>query len=206
MKSFTHFLLLVGIITLTQQAHAQKGKITATGGLGASKLHGELGQNGSFGLNYLLHGAYFLTDNVSVGLTYDASIIGYKNPNSRFSGISAYTPVLWQATGSYYFGAGKVKPYASLGLGAAKISTPELTVTDAQGNVLINLPAENRWNLAISPRLGIQFGKKFSLDYAFNYAGKTPLSTIQNITSGGKAFNFSTIALKYAYNFGGTTD
>jgi hypothetical protein len=201
MKNTSHLLFfMLAFILSAYTVNAQMGAIIVSGGLGGSKLSGELGKNGSLGINYLLEGTYFLKDNLAVGLTYDASIIGYKNEGSAL-GISAYTPVLWQAKVDYYWGSKKIKPYVSFGLGLAKVATPEIQFLDAQGNVTGAIPAEKKWNLAFSPRMGLLLGKHWGLEWAFNVAGKTPMTQYQNVTSGNKSFNFSTFALKYAYKF-----
>jgi hypothetical protein len=201
MKNTSHILFFMLALMMSAYAvKAQTGAIVVSGGLGGSKLSGELGKNGSFGINYLLEGKYFLKENLSVGLIYDASIIGYKNEGSTL-GVSAYTPVLWQAKADYYWGSKKIKPYVSLGLGLAKVATPEITFLDAQGNVNGTIPSEKKWNVAFSPRLGVLLGKNWSVEFAFNVAGKTPTTIYQNITSGNKPFNYSTLAFKYARKF-----
>ncbi len=186
-------LLMFGLL-LGVNVNAQK--IAIGGGLGAAKLTGDLGKDGSFGLQYLLEGKYFFTDQLAAGLEYNGNAIAFGNDGGLF-GVSAYGATLYLAKGEYFLTNGTVQPYVGLGLGLGQISTPEITVSDGTGNSS-TIPSESSFNLAVSPRLGVQISS-FALEFAYNITGKTPKSELQNTTVADMPFNFYNITVKYNY-------
>ena len=186
------FLTLVFALFMTLNVNAQT---TVSGGVGGgiSSLTGDLGDQGSFGINYLLHGDYFLSDNFTVGLEYNGSAIALKSEES-FVGISGYGADLVLATSHYYFGDGKVKPFVGIGLGAARVSTPEITIGTE------TIESDRKMNFGISPRAGVKFGN-LGLAFSYNIAGKTPVADQINVAFSDKKFTFWTVGLTYDYPF-----
>jgi hypothetical protein len=192
-------LLCTLVLTLSSLAtvSAQR-KLGFGAGLGASRLTGDLGSEGSFGLNYYLEGKYFLNEKLAVGLEYNDAAVGYASETATF-GVSFYGNNSFFAKGEYFLTTGKVRPYGGLALGLARLSTPEITFTDSNGQSS-TIESETKSNLAVSPRLGLMLGK-FGLEFSYNLAGKTPKSTVLNVGTSDKAFNFYSINLKYTYTF-----
>lgn len=184
----TFMLTLLFTFNLSAQHTIQGG----VGG-GISSLTGDLGEQGSFGLNYLLHGDYFLTDNFTVGLEYNGSAIALKSEES-FIGISGFGADLVLATANYYIGDGNVKPFVGIGLGGSRISTPEITIGTE------TIESDRQMNFAVSPRAGVKFGN-FGLGFSYNIAGKTPIADQINIAFSDKKFTFWTLGLSYSHVF-----
>lgn len=191
-------MLIATLFTVTLFAQ-NNHKLTFAAGLGASKLTGELGKGGSFGLNYLVDAKYFFTNQLSTGIEYNSSAIAYGNKESII-GIRAYGADLYLAKADYFLSNKKVKPYAGLGLGVAKISTPEILATNASGAMEVWIPAESKFNFVLSPRAGLMLGN-WGLECIYNVAGKTPKSTQLNVSSSNKGFNFYTVSLRYSHSF-----
>ena len=178
------FLLLVAIISLsTSVSFAQK----FAGGvhLGFSTLKGDLSGGG---LNWILEGKYFVTENLAVGAEYNSSIM--KAKGDLFSGW--YGGKQFLAKAEYFLGDKKVKPYAGLGLGYASVATPEVTV----GTKVY--PAIKKGGFGLSPRLGLMLGN-FALEFQYNIAGRTPKET--GVAQADKKFNFMTFNVGYIYTF-----
>ncbi len=186
-------LLMLGLM-IVGNVNAQK--IALGGGLGGAKLTGDLGEGGSFGLQYLLEGKYFFTDQLAAGLEYNGNAIAFGNDGGLF-GVSAYGATLYLAKGEYFLTKGTVQPYVGLGLGLGQISTPEITISDGSGGSS-TIPSESSFNLAVSPRLGVQISS-FALEFAYNFSGKTPKSELQNTSVADMPFNFFNITVKYNY-------
>ena len=186
------FLSLVFAFLLTFNLSAQHTAQVGVGG-GMSSLTGDLGDQGSFGLNYLLHGDYFLTDNLTVGLEYNGSAIALKSEDS-FVGISGYGADLVLATANYFIGDGNVKPFVGIGIGGARVSTPEITIGTE------TIESDRSMNLGVSPRAGVKFGN-FGIAFSYNIAGKTPVADQINIAFSDKKFTFWTLGMTYSYPF-----
>jgi len=184
----TIFFAMLSTINLNAQRAASVG----VGG-GMSSLTGDLGEQGSIGINYLVHGDYFITDNFTVGLEYNGSAIALKSEEA-FVGISGYGADLVMATTQYFFGDGNVKPFVGIGLGAARISTPELTIGTE------TIESDRKMNFGVSPRAGVKFGN-WGLAFSYNIAGKTPVADQINVAFSDKKFTFWTIGLTYDYPF-----
>ena len=186
------FLTLVFALFLTLNLNAQRTVSVGVGG-GVSSLTGDLGDQGSIGLNYLLHGDYFLTDNFTVGLEYNGSAIALKSEEA-FVGISGYGADLVMGTAQYFIGNGNVKPFVGIGLGVARVSTPEITIGSE------TIESDRKMNFGISPRAGVKFGN-FGVAFSYNIAGKTPIADQVNVAFSDKKFTFWTIGLTYDYPF-----
>ena len=186
------FLTLIFAFFLTLNLNAQRTASVGVGG-GVSSLTGDLGDQGSFGVNYLVHGDYFLTDNFTVGLEYNGSAIALKSEES-FVGISGYGADLVMATSHYFIGDGKVKPFVGIGLGVARVSTPEITIGTE------TIESDRKMNFGISPRAGVKFGN-WGLAFSYNIAGKTPVADQINVAFSDKKFTFWTVGLTYDYPF-----
>jgi hypothetical protein len=197
MKKQRIFFFVLGIFFASCNLSAQHTIALGAGG-GVSRLTGDLGKEGSFGLNYYLEGKYYLTPKLTAGLEYNSAAVGYGNDDSAF-GVSFYGNTTVFAKGEYFLTTKKVRPYAAVGIGFSSLETPELSFTDANGNEA-TIESEKKGNLGISPRLGIMLGK-FGIEFSYNIAGKTPESTVFNVSSSDKAFNYYAINLKYTYPF-----
>ncbi len=162
------------------------------GGLGFTKLTGDIAEGGSGGLTYFLDGAAFLTPQLAVGLEGNFNLHGFKDEDDD---LNFYGAGLYLAKAEYYFMDNNFSPFGGLGLGVSKISTPEVS----SGGTVI-LPEEKRFNLAISPRVGFVAGG-FHMEFIYNLAGKTP--KVENVigNAGEDTYNFWTISLGYRYMF-----
>lgn len=165
---------------------AQK-KIAVGGHLGFSKLTGDLSGGG---LNWILDAKYYLKENITVGAEYNSSIMKAAG-GSLLDGFYGGSQFL--AKGEYYFTTTKVRPYAGLGLGFAKVETPEYS---SGGTVVY--PSISRTGFSLSPRLGVMLGK-FAVEFQYNVAGKTPKET--DVQQANKNFNYWTLNLGYVYPF-----
>ncbi len=175
-------LLLVALVCISF-ATASAQKFAGGAHLGFSKLKGDLSGGG---LNWIIDGRYFITDNFTVGAEYNSSVM--KAGGDLFSGW--YGGKQFLAKAEYFLGDKKVKPYAGLGLGYASVETPTITV----GSTVYE-PAK-RGGFSLSPRLGLMLGS-FALEFQYNIAGKTPLET--GVDQADKKFNFMTFNLGYVY-------
>jgi opacity protein-like surface antigen len=172
-------------------------KIGLGAGLGFSRLSGDLGKNGSFGLMYGLEGKYFLTEKFAVGAVYNSSIMAYSE-ETNFIGIGAYNNLQVLGLAEYFFLTKGFRPYVGLGLGFSQVETPEITISS--GSTSTTIPSEKKGNFGIAPRLGFMI-KNFGIEMAYNMSGRTPKSELQNVASSDKSFNFLTVNLKYVYPF-----
>ena len=175
------FLTLIFAFLMTFNLSAQRTAQVGVGG-GISSLTGDLGDQGSFGFNYLLHADYFLTDNLTVGLEYNGSVIALESEES-FLGISGFSADLVLATANYYIGDGNVKPFVGVGLGVSRVSTPEIEI----GTEVIE--SDRQMNFAVSPRAGVKFGN-LGVAFSYNIAGKTPIADQINIAFSDQKFTF----------------
>ena len=192
MKYFNIFAFLLFI---ANSISAQKIGLGA--GFGFSRLTGELGDNGGFGLMYGLEGSYFLTDKLAVGAEWNRSAIVYKD-ESDLVDFGAYGNTQLLLKGDYFLLTKKFRPYAGLGLGFSQIVTPEITI--GSGSTSTTIESEKKGNFGIVPRAGFMIGGfGFEFDYSLN--GRTPKSENQNVVAADKPFNFYTIKLKYIYDF-----
>jgi Outer membrane protein beta-barrel domain len=189
------FKLLVCAIFLSCPAFAQH-KIGFGGGLGFSRLTGDLGDNGGFGFMYGLEGKYFLTDKLAVGALYNDNILAYSE-ESNLLGIGSYGNTQVLALAEYFFLTKNFRPYVGVGLGYSQINTPEITITS--GGQTSTIASEKKGNFGVAPRLGFML-KNFGLEFAYNLSGRTPKSELQNAASGDKKFSFTTFKLKYVYD------
>ncbi len=198
-SNFTHFASCCFFALLCTNLFAQEDqhKISIGGGLGVGRFTGDLGEDGSFGLSWNLEANYFLNSKLSAGLAYSSNALGYGNDDALL-GVSFYGGTLVMAKADYFFTEKKVRPYVGLGLGLSKVETPEIEISS--GGQTSTIPSESRTNFGLSPRLGLMLGN-FGIEFAYQIAGKTPKSTIQNVATADKAFNFYTIGLKYVYPF-----
>lgn len=193
-----HFFLIALSLALLTNLNAQDHQLAIGAGLGASFLTGDLGENGSFGINYSLEGKYFLTDQLPVGLEYTSHAIGYGDDSSLF-GVSAYGATIVLAKAEYIPFSSKVTPYAGFGIGIARIETPEITFTNSDGTPS-TIPSEGKTNLALSPKAGLALGN-FKIEFAYNIAGKTPETEYINVEESDQPFNPWNLSFKYIYPF-----
>ena len=93
-------------------------------------------------------------------------------------------------TAQYFIGNGNVKPFVGIGLGVARVSTPEITIGSE------TIESDRKMNFGISPRAGVKFGN-FGVAFSYNIAGKTPIADQVNVAFSDKKFTFWTIGLTY---------
>lgn len=172
---------------LFAQISIEKGYAGA--GLGFTKLTGDIGEGGSGGLTYFVDGAVYLMPKLAVGVEGNFNLHGYKDVNDDLKFRSAG---LYLGKAEYYFMDNNFSPFVGLGLGLANIQRPE--VTDGTGSVI--LEEKNKFNFAVSPRLGFVAGG-FHMEFIYNLAGKEP--SIEGLETFN--YNFWTISLGYRYIF-----
>lgn len=151
------------------------------GGIGFSKVTGELVENGAGGggISFILDGGVFIQPKIAVGLEGNWSLHGFEDVNED---VNFNAAGLYLAKGEYYFLDRGFSPFVGLGLGVATVES-----VFSEGNKV---------NLAISPRAGFVAGG-FHMEFIYNLAGKTP--NFGNIE--GKRYNFWTLSLGYRYIF-----
>lgn len=194
MKSIL-FLTFLFVAAFSATSTAQN-EFAGGAGLGGTKLTGDLGKGGSFGFNYYLEGKYFVTEHLAAGLEYNSAAVGYVDENSS-TGMSYYGNKSFFAKGEYFLTTGKVRPYVGAAIGLSHLRTPEFIYTSGGKKHVI--PSETKMNVGISPRLGLMLGR-FGMEFNYTFSGKTPNTTVLNVSSSNKAFNFYAITFKYIYS------
>lgn len=172
-------------------------KIAVGAGLGFCRLTGDLGEQGGLGLTYGLEGKYFLTEKFAAGLLFNRNGLIYK-ADDNFLSIGNYGNLQVMALAEYFLSTKKVRPYAGLGVGFSRISTPEITIQS--GSQTTTIESEQKGNLGFAPRVGLMLGG-FGIEFDYNLSGRTPKSVNQNVSASDKPFNFYAIRLKYVVGF-----
>ena len=191
------FMICALFLGVQQNSHAQAGRLSLGGGLGAGRLTGDLGSGGSFGLSANVESSYFIKPKLSIGIMLGANALFYGN-DSSLVGISTYGDRLFLAKADYFFMDKVFRPYVTLAAGVGIISTPEITITTSTGTSTI--PSEKKANLCISPRAGFMINN-FGFEFGYHFSGKTPKTEYQNVATSNKPFTFFNIMIKYVYAF-----
>ena len=152
-------LSLVVMTMLPLTTFAQKLTLSGQGGYAGPQGTAFQDANGEamakFGLGFdfdLLYHLEQFENKLSVGLTYNTSIL-FGVSTSDDIGIGLFGHTLYGAKGHYRFFDGKVSPYASLSLGLAQLSLPEIK----SGDVVI-AEAEHSSSFGIRPEVGLDLG------------------------------------------------
>jgi len=161
------------------------------GGIGFTKLTGEIGEGGSGGLTVFLDGAVFLAPKIAVGVEGNYNLHGYKDVDDK---LKFRSTTLYLAKGEYYFMDGNFEPFAGLGLGLSSIVRDEVTAIDADGNEYVIAEEKKKFNFALSPRIGF-VASGFHMEFIYNIAGENP--EVGGV--GGQTYNFWTLSLGYRY-------
>ena len=96
------FMICALFFGVQQNSHAQAGRLSLGGGLGAGRLTGDLGSGGSFGLSANVESSYFIKPKLSIGIMLGANALFYGN-DSSLVGISTYGDRLFLAKADYFF-------------------------------------------------------------------------------------------------------
>lgn len=164
--------------------------------VGYAKPIGDFSDFAKGGFSYDVLVGYKLTENLGVGIAYQGVITGAvdSTASSGLFGVNLYGLESYLAKGWYSFTDGNVKPYASLGLGLARVAEPDITI----GNETVK--GARRVGFASSIELGVLF-KGFNVAYSFNMGGRSPKEPIFNGAASDQAVNYHRFALGYIYNF-----
>ena len=129
-----------------------------------------------FGFNFSMEPKFNVTDNIAVGVKVEAAaFLG----DSFDGGSSAIIMRSYMATGEYYFGQKKVRPFVGVGVGGIQRM---LTSSDEDFDAVIT----EKMLFGFAPRVGAQFGQ-FRTAVEFNVAQEnTYISVKLGATIGGK--------------------
>ena len=153
-------LLSIAMIAFTLSAGAQ---VRAGFGLGYAFPSGDLSDFASGGISGNLEVAYGINETIDVGILYQGDfLVGASEDGMEFENVTISS---FLANFRYYLSENKFKPYASLGLGMAKVTQDG--VNFGAGTV----GAVDESNLAIRPALGFKYGI-LNMNVAYLTAGK----------------------------------
>jgi hypothetical protein len=144
------------------------------------------------GLAYGIDALYMLPildEKLGAGLTVKGDLL-FGSGDFGLSSLSLYG-----VKGYYKFFSSKVTPYAALSLGLSRYGTPDMTVSDGNGNE-ITWEGEKGSGFGIMPEVGVQFGGFF---IAANYLVpmKYKIEDIKTESVGSLA-----ISIGYRFNIG----
>lgn len=148
------------IIMLSFSTNAQDNMISVSGNLGWANPGGsgvteeaeDLNLDG--GLVYTLDALYHLDSKLGVGLNLTRAILA----GAGGGDIDLFGMRVIGAKGYYQFRESGFTPYAALTLGMSQLLTPEVTITDSNGQS-VTVPESNGSGFGIMPEFGLSFGK-----------------------------------------------
>ena len=145
------------------------------------------------GLAYSIDALYMLPildEKLGAGLTLKGDLL-FGSGDFGLSSLSLYG-----VKGYYKFFDSKVTPYAALSLGLSQYGTPEVTLSDLDGNEIGKIEAVKGSGFGIMPEVGVQFGGFF---IAANYLVpmKYKIEDIKTESVGSLA-----ISIGYRFNIG----
>jgi len=182
MRNFLKVAITVcGLIAFTS-ANAQV-PISFAGQIGyaspqGSWFKGEDGEKSSkFGIGIDFDILYHLEqfeNKLGVGVTYNSSFLF-----STADGIGLYGLGLYGVKGHYRFFNSTCSPYGALSLGLGHFATPEITMTDWDGNETVVAKSENAFSFGIRPEIGVELGG-FIISAGFIIPMKYSLYDVKN--------------------------
>ncbi len=154
-----------------------------------SKFKTESGQKlSSFGLNFDIDVLYHfnaLDNKLGVGLTWDGSVL-FAADLDGFSKGGVYGLQLVGPKAQYRFLSRNISPYVALSFGGARLSTPNVTISDGSGNS-VEVLANKAWNFGVRPEVGVDLNG-FIISVAYIVPMQYDLGSIKE-TAGGLEFS-----------------
>ena len=158
-------LLLITMFAFTLTASAQ---FKAGFGLGYAFPSGDIADIAGGGISGNLEVAYGINETIDIGILYQGDFLVGVSGDETNAEFENTTISSFLANFRYYLSENKFKPYASLGLGMAKVSQDAITGSGAgigyEGGI-------DKSNLAIRPALGFKYGI-LNMNVAYLTAGK----------------------------------
>lgn len=201
MKKYLFSLIFAfGLIT-SAQAQFDVDKLFGGVHLGYTKPIGDFSDFAKGGLYFNGVLGYKLKESIWVGGLYQASLTGAVDAegDSGIFGINIYSLDSYLLKAWYTFSQGNVKPYASIGLGLASVSEPDIEGTDADGNP-VTISGAKRTGLGGQLEIGLMMNS-FNISYSFNMGGKTPEAQLNGAQESLDVF-YHSFSLGYTYYFG----
>ncbi len=175
MKKF--ILSIFCSLVLLASANAQFDVENLFGGvnIGYAKPMGGFSDYAKGGFAYNAEAGYKLKENLGVGVMYQGVITAAIDSDSLSGliGLNLYGLESYLAKGWYTFTDGKVKPYAALGLGLAKVAEPDITINSQ------TIEGAKRFGFGANVELGVTFSG-FNVSYSFNMGGRSPKEGVFN--------------------------
>lgn len=162
------------------------------GGSGVSDQPEDLNLQG--GLVWGADLLYHINENLGAGLLYNTSFLAGTGGDSGVFGIEAFGFRMIGLKGFYQLRSEGFTPFASLSLGVTRLRSPEVTLTDVDGNTL-NTDSFQSISIGIMPELGIRVrGFYIATQYVVPVGYQIP-----EIFEGKKALGTFNINIGYRY-------
>jgi len=164
------------------------------GNLAFAKPIGDFNQYAKGGFSYNIVVGYKLTEKLGVGIEYGSALTAaIDTAASGLFGVNLYGLNSYLAKGWYRFTEGKIRPYAAIGLGLARVQEPDLTI--GTETVL----GAKRSGFGANAELGVNI-LGVNLSYSFNLSGRSPEEPVIN-GAADLAVNYHRFAIGYIVNF-----
>lgn len=176
-------LLLITMFAFTLTASAQ---FKAGFGLGYAFPSGDVADVADGGISGNLEVAYGINETIDVGILYQGDfLVGANESGFEFENITISS---FLANFRYYLSESKFKPYASLGLGMAKVTQDGFSASEDGFDFEVEGVDES--NFAIRPALGFKYGI-LNMNVAYLSAGKVGDASVGDISiNAGLLFTF----------------
>jgi len=196
MKNLIVTTFLMMFFFTTSNAQFDFDKLFGGGNLAFAKPVGEFSDYAKGGISYNVVVGYKLTEKIGVGIEYGSAVTAALDTTleTGLFGLNAYGLNSFLAKGWYRFSTGNVRPYVGVGVGAAQISEPDVTIgTDT-------IEGASRVGFGANLELGLSI-KGFNMSYSYNLAGKGPKEPVFNENVKDLSLSYHRFALGYIYNF-----
>ena len=163
--SVKSFLIVAGLFAGSIMVNAQSLPVSFSGQFGYTVPQGGWFENAEgesmtrFGLNVDFDALWHLerfNRRLGVGITYNSSFLFGADLGAGLD-VGIYGLSLYGVKGQWRFFNSRVSPYASLSLGLARFSTPEVTM-HVGGSSTVVAEAEHAFGFGVRPEIGIEFG------------------------------------------------
>jgi hypothetical protein len=197
MKNLLFLLTFLTFFSTTSQAQIDIDNLFGGANAAYANPVGDFSTYAKGGFSYNLVVGYKIKENIGVGFEYGGALTAAILPDSiqtGILGINLFGLESYLLKGWYQFGESETfKPYASVGLGVAVVSEPEITT----GTSTIG---EKRTGLGASLELGVVI-KSFNISYSFNASGRTPKEPAFTQFAADLGVNYHRFGVGYIYNF-----
>ena len=167
-KNFLKVAITVCGLIAFVSANAQDIPISISGQVGYASPQGSAFENekgekmSKFGIGVDLDVLWHfeqLEYKLGLGLTWNTSfLLGADLGDEGLGDIGMYGLSLYGVKGHWRFLEGKVSPYGALSLGLSQLSTPEVSMTDFDGNKIILAESKSSFSFGIRPEIGVELG------------------------------------------------